>query len=71
MAYLLAFKLLAQAEVSEAFAWYSQPLINRGDAFLTELERTSGFLARNPYLYAKVDGEVRCAHLNRFPYSLF
>lgn len=71
MAYRVVYKPLAQAEVSEAFAWYGQPRIQMGDAFLAELEHTSGFLASNPYLYAKAEGDMRCAHLNRFPYSLF
>ena len=71
MAFLVVLKPLAQAEVSEAFAWYAQPHINMGDAFLAELEHTSGFLTGNPYLYTKAEGDMRCAHLSRFPYSLF
>jgi plasmid stabilization system protein ParE len=71
MAYWVVYKPLAQVEVSEAFAWYAQPHIQMGDAFLAELEHTSGFLASTPHLYAKVEGDMRCAHLSRFPYSLF
>lgn len=71
MAFAVVLKPLAQAEVSEAFAWYAQPHIEMGNAFLAELERTSGFLGSNPYLYAKAEGDMRSAHLNRFPYSLF
>lgn len=71
MAFLVVFKPLAQAEISEAFQWYAQPHIKMEEAFLTELEHTSGFLGSNPYLYVKAEGDMRCAHLNRFPYSLF
>lgn len=71
MPFVVIFKPLAQAEAAEAFAWYAQPHIKMGDVFLVELEHTSGFLSRNPYLYAKAEGDMRCAHLNRFSYSLF
>lgn len=71
MAFAVVLKPLALAEVSEAFAWYAQPHIRMSEAFLAELEHTCGFLASNPHLYAKVEGDMRCAHLNRFPYSLF
>lgn len=71
MAFDVHFKPLAQAEISEAYAWYQQSHINMGEALLIELEHTSSFLTVNPYLYPAVDGEMRCAHLSRFPYSLF
>lgn len=71
MTFDVHFKPLAQAEISEAYTWYQQPHINMGEAFLTELEHTSNFLTINPYLYPAVDGDMRCAHLSRFPYSLF
>lgn len=50
MAFQVIFKPLAQLEASEAFAWYGQSDIGMGEAFLMELERTSGFLSNNPYL---------------------
>jgi plasmid stabilization system protein ParE len=71
MAFNVIFKVLAQIEVAEAYQWYRQPDIQMGDAFLFELERTSSFLASNPYLYPKVEQDLRRAHLNRFPYALF
>ncbi|MDM0017607.1 type II toxin-antitoxin system RelE/ParE family toxin [Variovorax saccharolyticus] len=61
----------AQLEAAEAYAWYAQGHIRMGDAFVDELERTSGFLARNPFLYPCVEQEIRRANLDRFPYSLF
>ena len=61
----------AQLEASEAYAWYGQDHIRMGDAFIDELERTSTFLARNPFLYPCVEQEIRRANLDRFPYSLF
>jgi plasmid stabilization system protein ParE len=71
MVFQVIFKPLAQLEATEAFDWYAQSHINMGDAFSTEVERTSGFLSRNPYLYPKIEEEVRRANLDRFPYSLF
>ena len=65
------FKPLAQVEATEAFDWYAQSHINMGEAFSAELERTSGLVSRNPYLYPKVEQEIRRANLDRFPYSLF
>ena len=61
----------AQLEASEAYTWYCQDHIRLGDAFIDELERTSNFLVRNPFLYPCVEQEVRRANLDRFPYSLF
>ena len=71
ISYQVVYKPLAQIEIEEAYDWYEQPNIQMGEAFLVELERTSGFLASSPYLYAKVDGDARCAHLSRFPYTHF
>jgi plasmid stabilization system protein ParE len=71
MLFEVVYKLSAQAEVSEAYQWYSQAHIGMGDDFIEELERTNDFLARNALLYPCVEQEVRRANLNRFPYSLF
>ncbi len=71
MAFNVILKPLAQIEVANAYHWYQQPHIQMGDAFLLELERTSSFLASNPHLYQKVEQDLRSAHLNRFPYTLF
>ena len=71
MAFNVILKPLAQMEVADAYQWYQQPHIQMGDAFLLELERTNAFLTRNPYLYPKVEQDLRSAHLNRFPYTLF
>lgn len=71
MLFRVIFKPLAQIEASEAYQWYAQSHIGMGGDFLDELERTSGFVASNPYLYSCVEVEIRRANLNRFPYSLF
>ncbi len=71
MLFQVIYKPLAQIEVAEAFQWYEQPHIRMGNDFLDELERTSGFIASNPHLYACVEAEIRRANLSRFPYSLF
>ncbi len=71
MLYQVIFKPLAQIEAAEAYQWYGQPHISMGNSFLDELERTNGYIAGNPHLYACVEAEMRRANLNRFPYSLF
>lgn len=71
MSFPVVYKPLAQMEAAEAYQWYGQPHIGMGNAFLEELERTNGFIASNPHLYACVEAEMRRANLNRFPYSLF
>ena len=68
---LVVFKPLAKFEAEEAYQWYFQPHIGMGNAFLDELERTNGYISGNPQLYACVEGEIRRANLNRFPYSLY
>ena len=71
MSFTVAYKPLAQLEAAEAYQWYSRPDIDMGDAFLAELEHTDRFISDNPYLYPKVEGELRRANLSRFPFSLF
>lgn len=71
LVFQVVFKPPAQLEATEAFEWYAQSHINMGEAFAAEVERTSGFLSRNPYLFPKVEQEVRRANLDCFPYSLF
>ena len=71
MSYTLSFTPLAEAEIAEAFAWYSKPDIGMGTAFLDELERIERFIRFNPLLYPRVETDIRRASLRRFPYSLF
>lgn len=71
MLFQVVYKPLAQLEAAEAHAWYCQPDVGMGEEFLAELERTNGFVARNPHLYPCVEQEIRRANLRRFPYSLF
>jgi hypothetical protein len=71
MPFRVVYKPMARLEASAAYEWYRQAHIGMHDAFLADLERISGFLASDPHLYPRVEGEVRRANLNRFPYSLF
>jgi len=71
MSFRIIYKTLAQIEAAEAYAWYAQPEINMGDAFLMELERVDDFLTISPQIYSCIEGEIHRANLNRFPYSLF
>jgi hypothetical protein len=71
MPFRVIYKPLAQIEVAQAYAWYAQPEINMGDAFLTELERIDNFLANSPQLYSCFESDIHRANLSRFPYCLF
>jgi plasmid stabilization system protein ParE len=71
MVYLFGYTRLAQMEVDEAYHWYSQVDIAMGDAFLADLTRTKRFIEANPFLYQRVEGEMRRATFKRFPYCLF
>ncbi|PLY44080.1 addiction module toxin RelE [Janthinobacterium sp. ROICE36] len=71
MTFQVVYKPLAQIEAAEAYVWYARPEIGMGDAFLTELARTDGFLANNPLLYPCIEDEIHRANLSRFPFSLF
>jgi plasmid stabilization system protein ParE len=71
MTYVVDFSPLARLELLQAEEWYSQENIQKADAFFADVARTEQFLQNNPYLYAKVEGEIRRAVLKRFPYALF
>lgn len=71
MSFTLIFKPLAEAEIAAAYAWYARAEIGKGAEFLDELERVERFIRSNPFLYARVEDEVRRAAMKRFPYSLF
>lgn len=58
MSFTLIVKPLAEAEVAEAFAWYSQPDIGMGAEFLDELERIERFIRFNPLLYPCVAEDI-------------
>jgi plasmid stabilization system protein ParE len=71
MTYVVDFSPLARLELLQVEEWYSQVDIQKTDVFFADVARTEQFLQNNPYLYAKVEGEIRRAVLKRFPYSLF
>lgn len=71
MAFSVRYKPLAATEVENAIRWYSDPNVNQGAGFVTELERAEARIASHPELYQRVEGDVRRAVLRRFPYSLF
>jgi toxin ParE1/3/4 len=71
MAYQLEYVATARFESAQAYRWYAQPSISMGMSYLEDIERTESFLKTNPFIYAKVEGNVHRAVLKRFPYSLF
>lgn len=61
----------ARREVEDAALWYERQRPGLGSAFLAELERAIGPARDTPMRFAVVHGDVRCARLRRFPYSVF
>lgn len=59
----------AARDVAEALAYHAQH--DRGDAFLSELDRAFDQIAELPLMYPIVYASVRRALLRRFAYSVF
>ena len=71
MDHQVRYTLLAQQDVSNAFAWYrTKAGDDVAERFMVELARCEGHLRSNPFLYRRMAAEVRQLVLRRFPYVL-
>jgi toxin ParE1/3/4 len=61
----------AEAEISEAFAWYEDKDEGLGSEFMRALDATLAAIQRSPTGYALVHKQVRRAMLRRFPHAVF
>ena len=61
----------AEADLSDAYAWYEDKVRDLGDDFLDEVRRTLGLIRENPFLYQEVEQGVHRALVRRFPYSVY
>jgi toxin ParE1/3/4 len=61
----------ARLEVVEAQDWYEAESRGLGARFRAEVDRQVGRLAENPLHFSVVQGDVRRARLQRFPYGMF
>lgn len=61
----------AEADVTEAYAWYRERRAGLGEDFLNSFETVLGVLHRHPEAYPEVHRNVRRALMQRFPYCVF
>lgn len=63
----------AEADITEAAAWYERQQAGLGHAFLAEVESAIAKAAANPFQFAclRRKPEVRRALTKRFPYRVF
>ncbi|MCL4207407.1 MAG: type II toxin-antitoxin system RelE/ParE family toxin [Pirellulaceae bacterium] len=60
----------ADSELREAIRYYKLRREELGREFLDEIEATIKRVRENPFQFACVEGEVRLARTNRFPYGV-
>jgi plasmid stabilization system protein ParE len=61
----------AEAEMACAFQWYEDQGSGLGAKFLEAADATIRNIAEGPERYAVIHGQVRCALMRRFPYSVY
>jgi plasmid stabilization system protein ParE len=60
----------AEAEISEAIAWYQDNSPPSALAFIEQFRNALMKLSENPYQYQVIGADIRRAPLGRFPYGL-
>ena len=61
----------AEADLSDAFAWYEERIPGLGAAFLRSVDVCLARIQRHPEAYPKAHPRVRRAPIRRFPYGVF
>jgi plasmid stabilization system protein ParE len=61
----------AEADLTEAFAWYRERGAELGTDFLHSFDRTLDSLATHPESFPVVHRDLRRALMRRFPYCVF
>lgn len=61
----------AEADIAEAFDWYSERRQGLGDEFLVEVDELLAKIIENPSRFSVVYRDVRRGLLRRFPYKVF
>ena len=67
----IVLRRLAKLDLREARNWYDERQPGLGDALLDEVEAALEQIRELPELHPRVDGRIRRAALQRFPYGLF
>ena len=61
----------AEADLSEAFAWYEEHVSGLGSDFLLNIEAAILSIQRNPEAYPSIYKNVRRCLVRRFPFGIF
>jgi toxin ParE1/3/4 len=67
----VSFRPDAEAEALETRDWYEGRQPGLGAEFRAALDETIDRIAENPMQFRRVQGEIRRAILNRFPYAVY
>jgi len=61
----------AAADLDEAFIWYELRLPGLGSEFTRAVRATFAAILRQPESFPRAHGEIRRAHVRRFPYAVY
>ena len=61
----------AESDIIESAVWYELQKKGLGDEFFLCIDAEINFIVRNPFIYSKIENEIRRALVNRFPYGIF
>jgi len=67
----VVFRPAARAELDDAAQWYEDRQPGLGVQFVAEIDRAVDHASKHPDRYPAKYGEIRCARVRRFPYSIF
>ncbi len=71
MSLSLVFRRAAESEFRYAAEWYEAQRPELGVEFVSEVQNTLKAITANPLQHPIIDGDIRGALLNRFPYCIF
>jgi plasmid stabilization system protein ParE len=71
MSLRVVFRRPARDEFQEAALWYEAQRSGLGAAFRAAIDQAISGIIENPRRFPRVLGDVRCARVSRFPYSVF
>ncbi|MBI4512405.1 MAG: type II toxin-antitoxin system RelE/ParE family toxin [Deltaproteobacteria bacterium] len=71
MSHALTVRQLAEADLTETYAWYEEQRTGLGREFLGEVEATFARIVEAPLRYPLVHREVRRVLTKRFPFAVF
>jgi len=67
----MEFHPAVRGEIDDAYDWYEQRRAGLGGDFLDEVQRILAEITASPARFGVIEGDVRAAPLNRFPYAVY